>query len=143
MQDFDPALAGRWLSEAGLHVDRARSSLLAGRLLCWLQAYTNEARPTLVAHAAASWADDRSAVLDTLEALPGLADRSALLTRLLWVIAYEATEQGAYRLDLRAAPPRLVEALRLPGEQDGYLLTLPVPTDIDPRFSGENGLPDE
>ncbi|HEU4675015.1 MAG TPA: hypothetical protein VFS29_03450 [Motilibacteraceae bacterium] len=86
-----------------------------------------------MAHAAASWADDRSAVLDTLEPLEGVAGRPALLSRLFWAIAYEATEQGAQRLDVSAAPPQLVDALRLPVEQDRHALTLPVPAEIDPR----------
>ncbi|MGN6242537.1 MAG: hypothetical protein ACTHQ3_02560 [Motilibacteraceae bacterium] len=132
--DFDPAFAGRWLDEAGLHVDRARSSLLAGRLLCWLQAYTNEARPTPVAHAAASWTEDRSAVVDTVEVLAGVEDGQALLSRLLWQLAYEATEQGATRLDVSAAPHQVVEPFRLPLEEGKPVLALPPPAELDPRY---------
>lgn len=131
---FDPALAGRWLGEAGLHVDQARSSLLAGRLLCWLEAYTDEARPTPVAHAAASWTDERYAVLDTLEALAAVENRPALLSRLFWQIAYEATEQGVHRLDVSAAPRQVVDPLRLPVELGRRVLTLPAPAELDPRY---------
>lgn len=131
--EFDPALAGRWLEAAGLHVERARRSLLAGTLLCWLQTYTNEERPTLVGHAAASWAEDGSAVLDALEVVPGIEGGEALLARLLWSVVYEATEQGADRVDLSAAPRQVVHHAGVPLGAGSTALTLPPPPDVDPR----------
>lgn len=85
-------------------------------------------------HAAVSWTEDRSAVVDTVEVLAGVEDGQALLSRLLWQLAYEATEQGAGRLDVSAAPRSVVDPLRLPAEEGRCVLTLPPPVELDPRY---------
>lgn len=132
--DFDPTVAGQWLHEVGLDVAPARSSLLSDRLLCWLQAYTDEAHPTPVGHAASSRVGERDAVLDTLQVVPGVDDALPLLTRLLWQVVYEATEQGADHLDVSAAPEHVLRELGASPEAGRAVLPLPAPPQVDPRY---------
>ncbi|MGN6333886.1 MAG: hypothetical protein ACTHOD_19905 [Motilibacteraceae bacterium] len=72
-------------------------------------------------------------MLDTLEVVPGIEGEDALLRRLLWGVVYEATEQGADRVDLSAAPGPLVHDVGVPVVAGRSVLTLPPPPELDPR----------
>lgn len=94
--------SGVWLAEAGLNIDKAVAAQSSGVLAAWLQAYVNNAaaRP-FVAHAAARWDDDTTAVVDVVESVPNTP--GSVLTKLVHAITHELANSGARTVELHYA----------------------------------------
>lgn len=91
--------SGVWLADAGLNIDKAVAAKESGQLAAWLQAYVNNAtgRP-FVAHAAARWDDDTTAVVDVLESVPDTP--KSVLTKLVHTITHALANSGARIIEL-------------------------------------------
>ncbi|TFI44813.1 hypothetical protein E4P29_03370 [Rhodococcus sp. 1R11] len=91
--------SGVWLAEAGLNIDKAVAAQSSGHLAAWLQAYVNNAagRP-FVAHAAARWDDDTTAVVDVVDSVPNTP--TSVLTKLVHAITHALANSGARTIEL-------------------------------------------
>lgn len=91
--------SGVWLAEAGLSIDKGVAAKESGHLAAWLQAYVNNARGRpFVAHSAARWTGDTTAVVDVLESVPNTP--RSVLTKLVHTITHVLANSGARIIEL-------------------------------------------
>lgn len=92
--------SGVWLTDAGLNIDRPIAALSSGHLAAWLQARnSNDGARSFVAHAAATWADEDTAVVDVLESVPNTP--ISVRTKLVATITHALANSGARTIELR------------------------------------------
>jgi hypothetical protein len=111
---------GSWLAKAGIDVSVPRRLIAEDRLVCWLQAYVDNARGhPYVGHAVASWEDTRHTIarLDAVHTQPGVPTevRGALVRLAVRMV----TEDGALRVVTAIDIPELHELGFRPANEGG------------------------
>ncbi|MEU4835410.1 hypothetical protein [Streptosporangium sp. NPDC023615] len=116
--------AGSWLAKAGMDVTVPRRLIVEARLVCWLQAYVDNARGRpFVGHAVASWEDERhtTARLDLVHIRPGVP--KGVRDALVRLAVREAAEAGALCVITAIDDPELHEPGFRPASGGGLTLS--------------------